>query len=181
MGGMLKFPNINSITISGRLVRDIDIRHTAKNLPVASFCIAVNRFYRDEAGNPVETASFVDVVAFGKTAEICQNQLKKGSPVLVQGDLRTRTYTDQNNQNRKITEVIVDRVYPLERDENYVPTHPVHNQGYGSNNSNTGNTIYGSTPQYNTPAPNNMGYEAESFPEIDYNNLNIKTEDDVPF
>ena len=171
MGGMLRFPNINKISISGRLVRDVEVRHSANNISRAVMCIAVSKYYRDEYGNTQEQASFVDLVAFGKTVQICQDSLKKGSPVLVEGELRTRTYTDQNNQNRKVTEVIIEKIYPLEKDENYV-------SNYQNQNTNTGYVS-----QQNTHQPNNRNEEPEQFAsyESNYADVNTETENDVPF
>ena len=169
MAGMLRFPNINKVTISGRLVRDVEVRHSANNLPRAIICIAVSKYYKDEYGNTQEQASFVDLVAFGRTVQICQDSLKKGSPVLVEGELRTRTYTDQNNANRKVTEIIIERVYPLERDENYVP-----NQHY--QNTNTG---FSNQPIQQQQS--NVTSEPENFPPYDSNYTDVNTENDVPF
>ena len=169
MGGLLRFPNINKVTISGRLVRDVEMRHSANNMSRAIMCIAVSKYFRDEYGNFQEHASFVDLVAFGKTAQICQESLKKGSPVIVEGELRTRTYTDQNNQNRKVTEIILERIYPLEKDENFVPN-------YQGQNSNSGYTA-----QTNTPPQSNKSPEPEQFQPYDTNYADVNTENDVPF
>lgn len=91
MSGLLRFPNINNVTISGRLTRDIELKFSANNVAFARICIAVDHTYRDEYGNIQKQASFVDAVAFGKTAQICQESLKKGSAVLIEGSLKTRT------------------------------------------------------------------------------------------
>jgi|GEM_PF-2873699 len=183
MAGLLRFPNINKVTISGRMVRDVEVRHSASNVPRAVMCIAVSKYFKDEYGNYQEQASFVDLVAYGKTVQICQESLKKGSPLLVEGELRTRTYTDQNNANRKVTEIIVDRIYPLERDENYVPNH-------SNQNMNTG---YSNQPfpqqQTNQPPPIQQQYqqqnvphaEPESFPPYPSDYADVGTENDVPF
>ena len=172
MPGYLRFPNINSVTISGRLVRDTELRHTPNGVTIGRFCIAVNRFYRDEYGQPQEMTSYIDVVAFGKTAQICAESLKKGSPVLIEGNLRTRTYTDQNNMNKKVTDVIVDRVYPLERDENYVANY-------------TGQTGQPAQPTQQAPKnfQSNENYrgDVEPFPDVNYSDPDLNTEDDVPF
>ena len=170
MPGLLRFPNINSVTVSGRLVRDTELRNTPNGVTIARFCIAVNRFYHDEFGQPQEMTSFVDIVAFGKTAQKCAESLKKGSPVLLEGNLRTRTYTDQNNQNRKVTEVIADRVYPLEKDENFTSNYTPNYSGQNSQ------------PQTkNFQQNDNFRNEPESFPDVAYSDPDLNTEDDVPF
>ena len=178
MPGLLRFPNINKVTISGRLVRDVEVRHSSNNIPRAVLCIAVSKYYRDEYGNTQEQASFVDLVAYAKTAQICQESLKKGSPVLIEGEIRTRTYTDQNNANRKVTEIIIDRVYPLERDENYVPNYQP-NQAYQNNNQSGQNHPQ---PQQN-PAPLvvQQSEAQDNFPPYPADYPEMNTENDVPF
>jgi len=170
MAGQLRFPNINNVTISGRLVRDIEMKYSQNNLAIARMCIAVSHYFKDESGNQKEESSFVDTVAFGRTAQICQECLKKGSPVMVEGTLKTKTWTDPNGQNRKFTEVHIGKVYPLERDEGYVP-----NPAYQAQNAGTG---YGSQPRQNV----NMNTPTDdSFPYQDQNYNDVNTQDDVPF
>jgi single-strand DNA-binding protein len=171
MAGLLRFPNINNVTITGRLVRDVELKHSANGVTVARLCIAVSKYFRDENGNFQEQASFVDIVAFNKQAQICQECLKKGSPVLVQGELKTRTYTDQHNQNRKITEIIVDRVYPLEKDENFVSNY----QAYTGTNNN-------SLPPHSANQQQQVGKNVDpEFSSYEANYGDINTENDVPF
>ena len=177
MGGLLRFPNINKVTISGRITRDVELKHSSNNIPRAAMCIATSRYFRDEHGNSHEQSSFIDVVAYGKTAEICAESLKKGSPVLIEGDLRTRTWTDNNNVNRKFTEIFIEKIYPLERDENYVSNYQNQNQNQG----------YGGYPaqsnQQQQQQPNNMNPQEQEpfppYPEVNY--TEGATENDVPF
>jgi single-strand DNA-binding protein len=146
-------------------------------LPIARFCIAVSHYIKDESGNYREEASFIDAVAFGKTAQTCQDSLKKGSPVLIEGNLKTRTYTDNNNTNRKVTEIIINRAYPLERDEGYVP-----NQNYQSQ-PQPSNQDYGyqnSQPRQNQNQNMNTN-QGGDFPYNEASMDGLVTEDDVPF
>jgi len=180
MGGLLRFPNINQITISGRITRDVELKYSSNNLPIARICIAVSHYFKDEYGNQKEEASFIDTVAFGRTAQICQECLKKGSPVLIEGALKSRTYTDQNNQNKKITEIIVNRVYPLEREEGYQPN--PNYQGQQNTNQNQGNF----QRQNNQQQSNNINQSQNapvdnSFPNYEQPYTELHTQDDVPF
>jgi len=118
MSKLLRMPNINNITISGNLTRDIEAKYTANNVAIARIAIAANHYYRDENGEFKEQVSFIDAVAFGDTAQRCIKDLRKGSPVILEGYLKTRQYVDQNNQNRKATEINVTKIYPLEKIEN---------------------------------------------------------------
>lgn len=182
MAGYLRFPNINNVTISGRLVRDVEVRYSQNNLPIVSNCIALSHYFKDEFGNQKEESSFVDIVAFGKTAQIFQDCLKKGSPVLIEGNLKTRTWQDQNGQNRKFTEIAVNRVYPLEREEGYTPNQNQNqNQGYQSQPSSQDNS-YNNGYQNTQPRQNqNQNMNPDSFPYNDTSVNSFVTEDDVPF
>ena len=172
MSGLLRFPIINNVVISGRLVRDVDIKHSANGVTIARMCIAVSKYFRDEFGNFQEQASFVDIVAFNKQAQVSQESLKKGSPVLVEGELKTRTYTDQNNVNRKITEIIVDKIYPLEKDENYVANYQSQNLAQ----------TYPQQHQPNQPQSTKQNFEPEGFQhQYDSTYVESNTQDDVPF
>ncbi len=114
MAGDLRFPNLNSVTISGRLTRDVELRYTANGTPIASLPIAFNRFYRDDSGEGHEETYFIDVVVWSKRAEQCAEQLHKGSPILVEGYLQTRSWVDKNNQNRKMVEIVANKIHQLE-------------------------------------------------------------------
>ncbi len=121
MANMLRFPRINTMMLSGRLTRDVDLRYTPKGMPVANISLAFDRSYKDDQGQFQTVASFIDVIAWSKTAEIAAEQLKKGSPVLVEGYLQTRNYTDNNNVNRKVVEIVANKIHPLERQGNSYP------------------------------------------------------------
>lgn len=100
---------MNSITLNGNIVKDHDVRMTNSGKPVINFTVAVRR-------NKEET-DFIECVAFDKTAEVLRDYTGKGSPILLQGRLQTRTYEDKNGQNRKVWEVWVERVELLGKRE----------------------------------------------------------------
>ncbi len=110
----LKLPRLNKILISGRIVRDIEMRYTAKGTPVVNFVLATDRSYKDETGTYQNISHFHDVVAWNLWAENLQKFAHKGSPVIVEGRLETRTYTDSNNNNRKVVEIIAEYIQFLE-------------------------------------------------------------------
>ena len=179
MAALLRFPNINNITISGRLTRDVEMRYSQSNVAVAKLSIAVNHYYRSDAGESKEETSFFDCVAFGKSAQVCQDRLKKASPVLLEGNLRNRSYVDQSGQNRRITEIIIQKVHPLEKDENYVSNYNANHADYPEAHAHYNR----STP--NQPAKPNVSIpdgdpESEGFP-VTEPIAEIPTEDDVPF
>lgn len=98
---------INSVVLMGRLVRDPEIRTTASGKSVCSFSLAVERdFQRSEE----KTADYFDCVAWGNTAEFVGKYFHKGRMIALQGRLQARTYKDREGNNRKVVEVIADKV-----------------------------------------------------------------------
>ena len=116
MAHELRLPRINSVVLSGRLTRDVELRYTPNGTPTAKLPIAFSRAYQKD-GEWQEETSFIDVVVWSRRAEQCAEYLHKGSPVVVEGYIKTRTYQDKDNQNRKITEIVSNRVHFLERTE----------------------------------------------------------------
>ncbi|MDD2332178.1 MAG: single-stranded DNA-binding protein [Candidatus Cloacimonetes bacterium] len=110
----LRLPKLNKVVVSGRITNDIELKYTPKGTPVVRFSIAVDKSYKDDSGNWQNLASFIDCIAWNKTAEILSNNSHKGSAVIVEGRIDSRTYVDSNNQNRKQTEIIADTIHNLE-------------------------------------------------------------------
>lgn len=107
----IRIPEQNLVLLSGRLTRDPELRFTQKGMGVCSFDIAVNRRYKDNAsGEWKDDTSFVPVTVWGPMGERSKERLKKGSPVLVEGRLRSEEYTDKSGQKRKALRVVANRV-----------------------------------------------------------------------
>ena len=100
---------LNSITIMGRLTKDVELRYTQSQIAVASFTLAVERDFT-ERGQDKQT-DFIDVVAWKQTGEFAHQYLSKGSMAIVHGRLQSREWTDKNDQKRKSWEVVADRIY----------------------------------------------------------------------
>ena len=83
----LKMPEMNTVMIVGNLTKDPMYRTTSNNTPVVNFCIASNRRYRDRYNNWQEDVCYVGIVAWNRLAESCHERLKKGSAVLIEGEL----------------------------------------------------------------------------------------------
>ena len=101
--------SMNIITIMGRLTKDPEVRMTQSQKSVASFTMAVDRDYV-QAGEDRET-DFIDVVAFGKTADFVSRYFTKGSMAIASGRLQLRDWTDRDGNKRRQAEVICDRVW----------------------------------------------------------------------
>ncbi len=93
--------NFNKVILAGNLTRDPELRYTPKGTAVARLGIAINRKWKSETGEMKEDVTFVDVDAFGKTAETIGQYLKKGRPILIEGRLRYETWEDKQTKQKK--------------------------------------------------------------------------------
>ncbi|MEG1719775.1 MAG: single-stranded DNA-binding protein, partial [Clostridia bacterium] len=123
--------NINKILLMGRLTADPELKHTATNIAVSSFTIAVNRSYAKPGEQAV--ADFIDIVCWRQTAEFVSKYFTKGKPIFISGSLQTRMWEDKDGKKRKSVEVVADEVsFAEERSAN------------GANNSQQNS--YGNAP-----------------------------------
>lgn len=97
--------SLNKAMIIGNLGTDPEVRYTQQNTAVATLSIATSEKFRDSNGELQERTEWHRVVAWGKTAEICQSYLKKGSKVFVEGPIQTRSWEDKDGQKRYTTEI----------------------------------------------------------------------------
>lgn len=107
--------NLNKAMIIGNLTRDPEVRNTPNGATVASFSVATNLIWTDQAGQRQERVEFHNVVAWRRLAEICGQYLKKGSKVYIEGRLQTRDWTGQDNVKRYRTEIVADNMIMLDR------------------------------------------------------------------
>lgn len=132
---------LNNVQISGRLTKDVDFKYTPSGKPLARFTVAVGRNYKNGQGQ-YET-DFINCVAWGKTAELIANSLKKASRAIFTGSIETGSYEGQNGKVYT-TEVNVDFVEFLEpKDKN--------NQGGQGNSQSQPNLQNQPQPQPNQP------------------------------
>lgn len=100
---------MNKVNLIGRLTKDIELRYTpANNMPVASFCLAVNRKFV-KTGEERQT-DFFNIIAWNKLAETISKYLFKGNQVAISGRLETRSWDDPNGQKHYVTEVIAEEI-----------------------------------------------------------------------
>ena len=117
----LRMPDINSVIIVGNLIKDPTFRSTTTGTPVANFMIASNRKFKDSSGQIKEVVCFIGVVAWYKLAESCSENLKKGSAVLVEGELQSRSWKTEDGFNRNIVEIKARRIQFLNKRETTAP------------------------------------------------------------
>ena len=101
---------LNHITIMGRLTRDVELRYTQSQTPVASFTVAVDRDFGSRDGGEKQT-DFIDCVAWRSTAEFVSKYFRKGSMAVVSGRLQISSYTDRDGNKRNRAEVVADNIY----------------------------------------------------------------------
>lgn len=103
--------NINRVTVAGNLTRDPEVKFLANDKAVAAFGIACNRTWKNAAGEKQEETTFVECEAWGRTAELVGQYLKKGDPAYVEGRLKQETWDDKTDgKKRSKTKVSVDNV-----------------------------------------------------------------------
>lgn len=111
----LRMPEINYVIVAGNLTKDPIFRQTTNNTPVANFSIASNRKYRDSSNQWQEDVCYVGIVAWNRLAESCRERLRKGSAVLVDGELQSRSWKSDDGHNRSIVEIKARRIQFLNR------------------------------------------------------------------
>ena len=106
----LKMPEMNSVVIAGNLTKDPIFRQTTNGTPVVNFTVASNRKFRDSANQWQEDVCYVGIVAWNKLADSCRDRLKKGSAVLIDGELQSRNWKTDDGHNRSIVEIKARRI-----------------------------------------------------------------------
>lgn len=131
---------MNKLIITGNLTRDVELKYLQSGSAIAQFGIASNRKIKKQDGSFADDTCFVDVKLFGRTAEVANQYLRKGSKVLIEGKLTYESWTDQSgakksrllitaeaieflDQNQKQNqEQIVDMSQPKQDHSNNIPT-----------------------------------------------------------
>ncbi|MBS8011090.1 single-stranded DNA-binding protein [Streptococcus suis] len=107
---------INNVVLIGRLTRDVELRYTPNNVAVGAFTLAVNRNFKNVAGD--READFVNCVIWNKQAENLANWTKKGHLIGITGRIQTRSYDNQQGQRVYVTEVVAESFQLLEKRDN---------------------------------------------------------------
>ncbi|MCD6213038.1 MAG: single-stranded DNA-binding protein [Sulfurovum sp.] len=163
----------NKIILAGNLTRDVEVRYTQGGAAIGNTAIATSRKFKSASGEQKEEVLFVDLTFFGRTAEIANQYLRKGSKVLVDGRLKLDQWTAQDGSKRSKHSVTVENLQMLGSKDDA--------QGGGYNAAPAGDTYsqpakssYSAPSQ---PAPQTAPQQAAAtnIPEIDIN------EDEIPF
>jgi single-strand DNA-binding protein len=108
-------PTLNRVQLIGRLGKDPESKFTISGKKVTHFSLAVGSRWKDKSGESKESTEWFNIEAWGRLGEICQEYLKKGSLVYVEGRLRTDRYEDKGGETKYYTKVIALTLQFLDR------------------------------------------------------------------
>lgn len=108
-------PSVNKVFILGALGRDPETRFTNTNLQITSFSVATSTFRKGEDGERKEETEWHRITTIGRTAEVAQTYLSKGSKVFVEGHLRTRKWENKEGKTQYSTEIVADNLQLLDK------------------------------------------------------------------
>lgn len=98
---------LNKAFVYGNLTRDPEMRALPSGQQVANFSVATNRVYKDKEGAKKEQVEYHNVVAFGRTADLIGQYMKKGRPIFIEGRIQTRSWEAEGKKNYR-TEIVVE-------------------------------------------------------------------------
>jgi single-strand DNA-binding protein len=104
---------INKVILVGNLGRDPELSYLPSGQSVAKFSLATSRRYKDKSGETKDETEWHNIVAWGKTAEICAQYLKKGGQAYVEGRIQSRTWEGRDGQKRTSVDIVADQVVLL--------------------------------------------------------------------
>ena len=157
----------NKIILVGNLTRDIELKYTQSNMAIAKSAIATSRKFKSNTGEQKEEVCFVDITFFGRSAEVANQFLHKGSKILVEGKLVFDQWTDQQGQKRSKHGVTVDIMQMLDSKAD----NPNTSQHRGVPAQDTGTTY--EVPTYQKPNVQNGAIGTNTYESL--------TEEEIPF
>lgn len=120
--------SINSVSISGNLTRDCELRTTQNGTQILTFTVAVNDRKKDQNGKWVDVPNYIDCCIFGNRAESVSRFISKGSKVSCHGKLRWSQWNDKNGQKRSKVEIVVDEIEFMSRRDSQGQNQPQNQQ-----------------------------------------------------
>lgn len=163
----------NKIIIVGNLTRDVELKYLPSGSAVATLGLASNRRYKKQDGSQVDEVCFVDVELFGRTAEVANQYLKKGSQILIEGRLTFRTWSDQSGAKRSKHTITAESMQML-GSKNQTSNDQGSDYGSGGYENSYGSN-YGGTNEQSYSNSQNSQVNSPKVPEIDID------EDEIPF
>ncbi len=149
---------LNKAIVIGNLTRDPEIRSLPSGIKVCSFSLATNRVWKDKNGARQESTDYHNVVVFGRQAETVAQYMKKGSSILVEGRMQTRSWDDKTSGEKKYrTEIVADRTQ------------------FGPKSGGSSETVQDSDSSKASSVKEKEGLDTIEYPEEDIN------PEDIPF
>ena len=102
--------SLNKVFLIGNLTRDPELRYTPTGIAVVNLRLAVNRKYKDKSGENKEEVCYITVTAWDRQAEVCNQYLKKGRPVFVEGRLQSRSWETNEGEKRSTIDIRAERI-----------------------------------------------------------------------
>ena len=170
---------VNKVLLLGNVGKDPEIRASQGGMTIASFTLATADRQKDQTGQWTDKTEWHNLVAFGRTAEIVRDYVKKGTQIFVEGKIQTRSWDDKESGQKKYrTEILVNDMSLLGgRGESAGGGAPERSGSYAASGSQSGG--YGSGGNYAGARPNtSSGGNSQSVP--DYADQGI-TDEDIPF
>lgn len=114
-------PALNRVQLIGRLGKDPDSKFTPTGKKVAHFTVAISNRWKSKEGESKEYTEWVNIEAWGRLGEVCQEYLKKGSLVFLEGRLKTEKYEDKEGDTKYFTKVVALTLQFLDKKEKDEP------------------------------------------------------------
>jgi single-strand DNA-binding protein len=158
--------SLNKVLLIGHLGADPEVRYTQSNTAVATMNLATNERFKDGNGDWQERTEWHRVIAWGRLAEVCQQYIKKGSQIYVEGSLQTRSWQDKDGQTKYTTEIKAAALQMLDSKGG---------SGMGGGNAMPQRDNFAQTPTQNASKPKQL---AETQIPSEFDDI---TDDDLPF
>lgn len=117
--------SLNRVILIGNLTRDPELKYTPAGVAVCTFGVATNRSWTTSSGEQKEETQYHRIVAWQKLAELCGKILTKGRKVYLEGRITYRTFTDKNNQQKQVTEIVLDDFIVFNNGKKPLPTEEI--------------------------------------------------------
>ena len=168
----------NKVVMVGNLTRDIELRYLPSGAAIAKSAIATSYKYKTSTGEQKDEVCFLDFNIFGRSAEVANQYLRKGSKVLLEGRLVLEQWTGQDGSSRSKHSLRVDTMKMLDskvEGQNSSADYPSANHDYGQQSATQYNQPATKQPTNNYGANGGMSVQEHRIPEIDID------EDEIPF
>lgn len=170
----------NKTIMLGNLTRDIELKYLPSGTAIANSALAINRKFKNKMGESQDETCFIDISIFGRTAEVANQYLKRGSKILIEGRLKLDQWSDQNGQKRSRHSIVVESMQMLDSKQDSANLNNGGNdyqaQSYNNKPSYDQNSNYdsGAKPAKPSYQPK-VEPQQMALPEIDVD------EDEIPF